>query len=461
MFKNIFRVLFSNFWVVIIGLLSSFIYPKILSIDDYAAYQTFILYLSYTTILHLGLPTGMVLNYAGTSYEVIDKRQYKCEIIATVRLLFIFSIFFLVIALLFNKKILIYIALSIIPVNLFGIFKALYQAWQNFKSFTILNMIIPTSILFITMAIFVLSKNFNSDIYILIYIFVHICVMAYIMFEFNSFTKGIKPNKILTKKNINTAKNGFTLMVASYIGILFYSIDKQFIKMFFDNTAFALYSFGISMQSIMTIFITSISQPLFPKIASGELKKEDFLDIRNLLFVFGSLSGCAYFGISIIISLVINKYVPSLTVIRNFFAVFPAMAVVNCLYINLYKTERKMKLYLKTLILVLIISFALNGLSVLIGNRYYYIALATTITYYIWLIIGARHFSYLKLKLKDVLYLITFMIAFFVITFFFEGIIGFFIYLAVIMLINLFFYYKVIKKYILLMSLNKFVIRKV
>lgn len=36
----------------------------------------------------------------------------------------------------------------------------------------------------------------------------------------------------------------------------------------------AYYSFGMSMQSLMTVFIISIAQPLFPAMAQGKFKDE-------------------------------------------------------------------------------------------------------------------------------------------------------------------------------------------
>ncbi len=50
MLKNIFKVLISNGVVAAVGLISSLLLPNLLSIDDYAVYQTFILYISLSLI---------------------------------------------------------------------------------------------------------------------------------------------------------------------------------------------------------------------------------------------------------------------------------------------------------------------------------------------------------------------------------------------------------------------------
>ena len=130
---NILRVLSANFWVAMVGFASSFIFPKILTIDDYALYHTFTLYLTYITILHLGFPSGMVINYAGGNYDEIDKRQYKSEVKLVALILLAFTVLFFILSIVFHNKMMAYIALAIIPYDLIGSYKALLQAWNKFK----------------------------------------------------------------------------------------------------------------------------------------------------------------------------------------------------------------------------------------------------------------------------------------------------------------------------------------
>jgi len=79
MVSNIFRVLISNGIVALVGLISSLLLPNLLSIDDYAEYQTFILYIGYVALFHLGFPNGLSIKYAGKSFRSIEKRQLKGE----------------------------------------------------------------------------------------------------------------------------------------------------------------------------------------------------------------------------------------------------------------------------------------------------------------------------------------------------------------------------------------------
>lgn len=264
---------------------------------------------------------------------------------------------------------------------------------------------------------------------------------------YNKIT-GVKANKLLSKENFETEKIGLAMVLGNYINTLFVSADKQFVKWFFGNQEFAYYSFGMSMQSLMTVFIISIAQPLFPAMAQGKFKDEEYNSIKELLIVFGSLSGCAYFAVSIIVKLFIQKYTSSLDIVGIYFVVFPAMAVINCLYINLYKIKGIMKTYIKTLFGILLLSIILNTIFVFAVGEFTGVAIATTITYYIWFLIGFKQFEFLRITMKDVTYLIAYTIGFFVITKAFNDYLGFFVYFAFIAVLVMGCYKKEIMDYV-------------
>lgn len=449
--KNILRVLSANFWVALIGFASSFIFPKILTIDDYAFYHTFTLYLTYITILHLGFPSGMVINYAGMNYDEIDKSQYKAEIELIGIILVLFTTFFLILSAILHNRMLAFIALAIIPYDLIGSYKALLQAWNRFKEFSIISTVVASIIPIVAFLYYIIEGILPGDIYICIFLTTYWLVAIFIITEIGKKIKGVKANSILTRVNWITEKTGIVFVLGNYINALFVSSDKQFVKWFFDNSYFAFYSFGMSMQALMTVFITSIAQPLFPAMAQGKFKDEDYNGIKELLIIFGSLSGCAYFVTLIIVKNFIPKYIESLDVVGIYFVVFPAMAVVNCLYINLYKIKNLMQQYIKTLIGIFCVAVVLNTLAVCFYRKYTGVSVATTITYYIWFFGGFKQFKFLRLTFQDIVYLILYIIGFFFITRNASGFLGILFYLTFIVLLVLVCYrdrLKTIPKYI-------------
>lgn len=445
---NITRVLAANFWVAMIGFLGSFIFPKILTIEAYALYHTFTLYVGYIAICHLGFPSGMVINYAGQDYQNISASRYKSEMRLLLSILLMFTVAFLVIFLITGNKMILYIALAVVPTGLTGSCKALYQAWNRFKTFSRVSTFIATSIPLLALLYYIITKNLPGEIYIYIYLVIYWIVTIVMLYGLYKKVHGVKSEKIFSKENWSTEKTGIVIVIGNYINTLFVSADKQFVSWFFGKNEFAYYSFGMSMQALMTVFITSISQPLFPAMAQEKFKDEEYNSVKHALFVFGSISGCAYFAASIIVKLFIQKYIPSLEVVGIYFAVFPAMAVINCLYINLYKIKNMMKLYVKTLAGILFLAITLNTFFALIIGNFTGIAIATTITYYLWLIIGSRQFSFMKMTIMDYTYLSLYLIGFFSITRIPNDWIGMAVYFIFSVIIAVLFFRKDISMYL-------------
>ena len=203
------------------------------------------------------------------------------------------------------------------------------QSWNRFRAFGRVSAILSLSVPIFAIAYYFVTGGLPGDTYIAIYLIANWLVTAYIVFENATFVRESKPNKLLSKRNFETEKIGLALVAGNYINTLFVSADKQFVNLFFDTEKFAFYSFAMSMQSLMTVFITSISQPLFPAMAQGKFHEKEYNDVKSLLVVFGSLSGCAYFAVSIIVKYFIPKYMESLSVVSVYFVVFPAMAVID------------------------------------------------------------------------------------------------------------------------------------
>ena len=416
MVKNIVRVLCSNIGTTAIGLISSLLFPKIMDVNEYASYQTYVLYLSYITILHLGLPTGMFIKYGGKTFSEIDKAKYKSEMRLLLIILSSFSVVVIAMGIVTNKVLLVLVGISIVPYDYVKSYLTLLQAWGDFKKYSVLNVLAPAAICIIAAGIYVMTGELSGVNYIYVYILVYIVIFCLLLVELLSLSsKGKEKRKLITRDTIDTIKIGFTICIGSYVGSLFHSVDKQYIKIFFEDAQFAMYSFAMSMQTIMTVLITSLSQPMYFKLATSNMVERDYQDVKELLLVFGSLSSCAYYVCSIMVKGFIPKYVDSIRVIAIFFAIFPAMAVINCLYINLYKTRKLTGKYIRSLVLMLLIAIVLNAVVICLKLDYVYLALTTVIAYYIWLFLGSLDFPELKITIKDYMYFVIYFISYFLI----------------------------------------------
>lgn len=447
MIKNVIKVLLSNATLAIISIVSSFVFPMLLTVVDYAYYQEYMMYLSYINICHLGLASGMFLNYAGKKYKDIKNDQYKSEILLLFLILSFFTFIFLILSGATQSILILYISISLFPQCLLASFYSLYQSWGRFTEYSVLNVLPKFLLMIFVIVMYVFFDKINSKLIILFYVCTIWIIAAYFIIEFYVKTNSSKTNSLFSKKNMITLSGGFLITLGNYINVLFCSVDKQFVNIFYDKTMFAFYSFAMAMQNIMTLLITSVSSPLYANLAKNEYNSQNINDLKSVLLIFGAYSGCALFIVKFFIETFVIKYAYSINIVSIFFAVFPAMAVISIIYINLYKIERKFKKYVFNLISMVFISIVLNGISVAFELGVLGIAYATMLSYYIWLLLVQRDFAY-KLRIKDYCYLAIYLILFFTYRNINNSIIGFSLYFISISAVNVFFYQKLIFKFV-------------
>ena len=440
MIKNVIKVLLSNFILTLFGLINSFIFPVIMSVEGYAYYHQYLLYISYINICHLGIASGMFLNYAGKDYKKTDKAQYKSEIYLLYAVLMAFTVIGFIVAGVSRSWIILCVALTIFSDCIIASFKALYQAWERFTGYSVVNAVPKVLISIFGIIAYFIFHELTGSAVIIAYMVISWMIALYFVFEFTGFTKGVKSAKVFSKENKVTTFNGFLITLGNYVNLLFHSIDKQFVNILYSTFSFAQYSFAMSTQTIMTMFITALANPFYPRLARGDIDKPYIQRLKKLLFIFGAYSGCAYFAVSFCVKHWITKYIPSLDVVAMFFAVFPAMAVINVIYINMYKIKKMLKRYIFTLLGMLGVAALLNYISVLLNGDYVGISLATMISYYVWLLYSQRDFEEIHLDLRDYVYLAGFLGIYFGSKFIGHDIIGFFVYGVCITLWNIFMY---------------------
>lgn len=430
MLKNIIKVLSANGIVALIGLANSLLLPKLISIEEYALYQTFMLYLSYIAILHFGFPTGMNIKYAGKKIESVDKSQYKSEMRVLFCILGVFSFVGMILTIRNSSSMSLYITLMIFPYCFLGSFSLLLQAFGKFQEYAILHTIMSAVPLLLPIIIYLITRQASGIICIGIYIGVYVIATIYCMLFHHSVVHRVKSNKLLSLENWEIEKVGFFFLLGNYINSLFHSVDKQFVSWSCSTNEFSYYSFALTMQNVMTIFITAVAQPMFPYMAAGKVKDDGYTKIKRYLFILGSFSGIAYFVCNIVVCIWLPNYIESLEIIKIYFAVFPAMAVINSIYINLYKTRKMTKSYIRDLLLMLLAAIVGNGLAIQFGYGYRGVALVTTLLYYIWLIFGSFIFKELKISFREYLFLFIFIILFITIPNLFKPVMGAIVYLV-------------------------------
>lgn len=415
--KDVLKVLSSNGLVAILGMVSSLVLPKILKLEDYAYYQAFLLYLSYIAVLHLGFPTGLSIKYAGVQVKKINRSQYKSEFILQILIPAFFTAIGICIYIYSANAMVLYISLMTTLYCFLAGFLSIIQSWRKFNLYAVFHAFLSGGSLFFPLIYFMIVGRLSADICIQLYMLIYAIMMCWGLKYNAGLVRHVASKKIFSNENFQTEKIGFIFLLGNYINLLLHSIDKQFIQWFCVVQEFAYYSFALTMQNTMTIFITAVSQPLFPYMASGKLQsKEQYMTIKRLLMALGSASGLAYFACVFVVKLWISNYEASLSVIRIYFAAFPAMAVINGLYLNLYKVNRRTYRYIVDLSMVLIVAVIANFLAIKLSFGYLGVAFATVLINYLWFFYGQIFFEEFSLEKRDIVFIVLFLLEYFLIS---------------------------------------------
>ena len=114
-------------------------------------------------------------------------------------------------------------------------------------------------------------KSDNSNTYIISYI------VAYILYWFMLEHENRKIfGKIKVKADkqylVEDVKSGFFLMIGNFCNVIFTSIDRIFVQNLLGSIKFAFYSFAISIENLMTVFVTPVSTVMYNYFCNNKEK---------------------------------------------------------------------------------------------------------------------------------------------------------------------------------------------
>ncbi|MDM0546296.1 capsular biosynthesis protein [Clostridium perfringens] len=407
--SNILRIFSANFLTMISGIIIGFVVPAVLSVDSYAYLKTYTFYLSYIGLLHLGFIDGMYIKYGGKELEFLDKREFKLEHRMFIIIQSIITIFFITLALYKNDIIIFLFALSIVPINTVSFYKLFYQSIGEFKKYANISYVYTLIYLITNVLLAIVFRSKNYIGYCITSILANGIVFLYLEYKFAiEFTK-IKVK--YDRKVWNNIKVGFFILLGNLSVVMFYAIDRWFIKLFYTVNDFAYYSFAISMLNIINVLVGAISVTFYNYLAKDE-NEEKVKKLKRYFIILGAFASLGYFALSGIVSILLKKYMLSLNIIAISFAAYPYMIVINALYVNLYKARKNEKKYLKVVFLMVIISTIYNTIAMLLSKNSVAIAIATTLSFITWYIYSSRDFKYLKSTRKESIYLFINLIGF-------------------------------------------------
>ncbi|MEE1075769.1 MAG: hypothetical protein UHY68_00705 [Acutalibacteraceae bacterium] len=436
--KGIVLVFAANFINLMISLVNGFILPKYLSVDTYAGIKTYQLYASYIGVLALGYSDGLYLKYGGKKISSIPNKEINIARSNLIVLQIIMMLIFAGIGFIAKDYILMIISLTFIPVNIVSNFKNILQATGEFKTYSgIMNY---TSILtFIgTMTLLFVFKIDNPYYYVSIMATVSFIVWILLERKIKKFYD-FKLGFVVSFKNlIENIKSGIILMLGNFSSILMTGIDRWFVKFLLTTTDFAYYSFVVSTENLIVVFINPIVTTMYNYICT----QSDYTAIRKIkrmCLIFALFLVSSAFAIKFILEVYLNKYLASQYVLFLLFSTEILFMIIKGIYVNIYKARKQQSIYLKQLIVAIVLGCILNAIFYFVFHSIEGIALATLISVIFWYIMCSATVKEIKPDWKELLVLLISISVFIFSGFCLPSILGFFVYVAVILVLCMLF----------------------
>ena len=286
------KLLFNSTILSLPGLISIFvsllaipIHLKIAGIENYGNYILFHLILSVSFLLNLGISKSIVIsinNFPKYREEVAFEGVKYTSIIN------FFIIIFLILTLLIFKEILSneiiflfkYCSLGIIISQFYLCFEGIFLGNERFKFSSLFNFIFYSLALSIPSLTLIFYQNLTLENLIIISLLIKLLTILFMIFLLIS--KGlIKKNKKKFLLN-NLKKNSKWLTSSSILDQFYYLLDKYLIKIFLGPIALATYSIPQQIMWKLSVVSKGFSAFLLPILSKRNSTNDDFNTSLNI-----------------------------------------------------------------------------------------------------------------------------------------------------------------------------------
>ena len=372
------------------------------------------LYITYVGILHFGFIDGVYIKYGGKKIGDINKEDFT----VINKSLFAFQILVVALGLFVSPMIkdsfLIIALLCVLPTNMLMLYRLIFQATGEFKSYRkVLNTQSIGVFIFDMIALFVFKID-DAKVYCVIYFVLSVLIWAWFTYSIRKMFTKVQLSLLrmitLTKEYIWI---GFIIMLGNFMSVWIASIDRWFVKLLCGESDFAYYSFAVSLLKLVNVVFTAFSVTLYNYFCDHHELKQ-VVSIRRKILIIGSIVISCSFAFRFVIESFLQKYIPAESVMLLLIGSQLFVVLVNSIYLNLYKALNLQKRYLMIMIETSVVAVLLNILlGILMNNKMESFAYATFITMIIWVLLCQHDLKEYTLDAREWLFIVTDIIIFF------------------------------------------------
>lgn len=434
--KGLVLIMLANLLNLIIGLMNGFVLPKFLSVETYAMIKTYTLYSTYAGFFHLGYLDGMYLKYGGREMLTVDAREYGRDFWNVAFMQVAVSIVLAIVGCVINDFIVLAFSVGLFLRNVTSCFQMFFQATGEFKLYssalnygTILSFVVSMFLVFV-------FHTDNYKLYILAQVAASLVVVLYLGVLLNRRMRFFSEPALTLSGFKENIRSGFVLMIGNFSNNLFTSIDRWLVKILMTTYHFAAYSFAVSIDALMTVFITPLYVTLFNSFCRDH-SAEKVKDIKKMVLMWGFLLSAFAFPAKWVVEIFLDKYIASIPLIFVLFSTQAFYAVIKGVYVNYFKALKRQTQYFWQIMIMLMIAIVSSLLLYLVFRTMMSLAVASLMTAVIWLLINENKHPELRFAFKDWLYMCIMLAAYLVTGLMLSALLGAMLYVIVFVVLNL------------------------
>lgn len=460
---NLVVVICSNILIIIVNLFLGFALPNFMSVEDYAYYRVYCLYIGYVGIFHLGIVNGVYLLYGKYNFDQLPKQVLRRYTYILTGIQFAFVILLFGILAVFKSYIgnetciaYAFIIINIPIINLKLFFSYINQFTKRFLQDSCIALL--QSVVNLLIVVIVVSFNPYHFEYLLFLVTVNnlLCLLL----------AGYQNRKLIFGKSDNIDRNefkevlksGFLVLISEFAGVIILGIDSIFVQHLFSVNDFAMYSFAVSVITAIYSLIATVSNLVYPYLARTDDSKHTryYNLLTDVILIVSAFSMLGFFVSKYLVENWIDKYVASIPIIAILFGTVLFRSIIALVCANYFKVLKMVKEFTINNAIAIVITGVLDVVAYLIFKDYIYIAWASLLAFIIWFIISDVTFVlrldiHKKDYIKRYVYIIAILSTFFVLNSK-SSIVAFFIYFAIATVITFLLFFYEIKEIIKLVK---------
>lgn len=347
-----------------VSLIMNLLLPKFIDEEQYSYWQTFLLYVSYVPLLHLGILDGLMLRYSQYDYNELDKPLVRSQFTLFFLMELLFALFLIVGSFFVSNEIarliVAFSGIAVISTNLFTYTSYTFQLTNRISKYAKL-VLIDKLVLGVGVIVLMVvgAKYFYQVCYV--YFAAPFIAIAWGYFHNKELYFGkVEPLKKAVYEYKENLISGFMLLVANLSSMFMVGGAKMVVQWRYDALLFGQIAFAFNVSHIFLTFITAASVALFPSIKRIQPEKlPDFYDkIRSSMSLILFVALVLYFPCYKVLQFWLPNYAESLVYLGILMPIIIFSSKVTLLTNNYLKAYRKEKTMLKINLVSVIFAFA-------------------------------------------------------------------------------------------------------